>query len=647
MKYFVLLWLSCAAWGQSTTDVKTADQQQPASDPQPAADQPPPDPWFTGSVDVGYRWRTDIGGNENVYRSMVDLGSGPKLFGGNITILDPKHRWFDRLDVTASNWGDEPYTSLTVAISKRHWYDFRSSYRNLAYFNNLPTFANPTGTASQQTFDTRSRLNSFDLTLLPGNWIVPYFSYDRASGYGTGVNTFVAGLNESPVPFQSNFFQNNMRAGVRLEQNRYHATVEVGGTTYRDDQAMYQAGTPLPLTSLTQAYGVRGDSVYVKFIGSADLASWVTLSGEYLYTQPENDTNYQQFNTGNFTSAFPFIAYTSQQYLLQSAAKVPHTTGDAAAEFRLHRRVRLITGWAADRVRVSGNSTGQDRLSTTSASQLLAIADSSQLNNNDNHLDGSLVWDALSHLTLRGGYRYEWGEFSTFVLPPEGLASVDMAAFRRHVGKGGFSYRPGTKFSLIADMEVAGTKAVYFRTSPYHYQKERFQASYLAAQRLTVTASFSAIGNHNPTPNIDYSYFGWQASAALLWNMTGTHAIDFQGAYTRSSFRSDIKFLVPQTFQQDESRYRDYGHSIQGMFDLKVPFLGKGARLSAGGNFFISSGSRPTRYFQPTGKLIAPFYHGLAWITEWSYYGYAEPFYVYEGFRTHLVSTGIRFTKEK
>jgi hypothetical protein len=626
MKYFVLLALCSVAWGQPAP-----------ADPQ----QPPPDPWITGSVDVGYRWRTDIGGNENVYRSIVDLGSGPKLFGGDLSILDPKHRWFDRIDVTAANWGDDPYTSLTVAISKRRTYDFRSSYRNLAYFNNLPSFANPLG-ASQQTFDIRNRLSSYDLTLFPGNWLIPYFAYDRASGYGNGVTTFVSGLNAYPVPFQSNYFQNNMRAGIRLEQVRYRATVELGGTTFRDDQAMYQSGTPLPLTSLSQAYGVRGDSVYVKFIGTAEPASWVTLSGEYLYSQPKNDTNYQQFNTGNFMSISPFLAFTAQQYLVQSTAKVPHTTADAAAEFRLHRRVRLITGWAADRIRLSGESNSQNNLGGVST-QLL---DPTQLRNNDSHVDGDVIWDFMSHLTLRGGYRYEWGEFSTFFLPSTGLASVDQAAFRRNVGKAGFSYRPG-RFSVIGDAEFAGTNAAYFRTSPYRYQKGRIQASYDATQRLTLTAAFSAIGNQNPAPNIQYDYFGLQASAAVLWNMTGTHAVDFQGSYTRSTIRSDIKILVPQTLQQDESRYRDFAHSIQGMFDVAVPVLGKGARLSAGGNFFISSGSRPTRYFQPTGKLVAPFYHGLAWVTEWTYYGYAEPFYAYEGFRTHLVRTGIRFTKEK
>jgi hypothetical protein len=81
------------------------------------------------------------------------------------------------------------------------------------------------------------------------------------------------------------------------------------------------------------------------------------------------------------------------------------------------------------------------------------------------------------------------------------------------------------------------------------------------------------------------------------------------------------------------------------MFDFAIPGLGPQARISAGGNFFISSGSRPTDFFQPVGRAVVPASHGIAWVSEWTYYGYGESFYAYEGFRTHLITTGIRITR--
>src|SRR6266699_3351683 len=87
--------------------------------PVPAAES-----WLTGSFDVGYRWRTDVAGSFDTYRSMVNLGSGPKLLGTEFTITNPKHRAFDRVDVRAYSWGDDPYATLHMRAIKAKLYDF-------------------------------------------------------------------------------------------------------------------------------------------------------------------------------------------------------------------------------------------------------------------------------------------------------------------------------------------------------------------------------------------------------------------------------------------------------------------------------------------------------------------------------------------
>jgi hypothetical protein len=154
------------------------------------------------------------------------------------------------------------------------------------------------------------------------------------------------------------------------------------------------------------------------------------------------------------------------------------------------------------------------------------------------------------------------------------------------------------------------------------------------------------LNDQNPVPTVNSDFLGMQTSVSVLWNPASDKRNGFQGTYTRATVRSGITFLVPQTLQPDQSRYRDNAHVIQGMFNLvEIPRLGAHVRLSAGGSFFISSGSRPTNYFQPTGKLIAPVGRGVSWVSEWTYYGYNESFYSFEGFRTHVVTTGVRITR--
>jgi hypothetical protein len=42
---------------------------------------------LTGSLELGYRWGTGVGGSFDSYRSVVNLGAGPTLLGAELTLL--------------------------------------------------------------------------------------------------------------------------------------------------------------------------------------------------------------------------------------------------------------------------------------------------------------------------------------------------------------------------------------------------------------------------------------------------------------------------------------------------------------------------------------------------------------------------------
>ena len=68
-------------------------------------------------------------------------------------------------------------------------------------------------------------------------------------------------------------------------------------------------------------------------------------------------------------------------------------------------------------------------------------------------------------------------------------------------------------------------------------------------------------------------------------------------------------------------------------------------QLVAGGSAVITSGSRPTTYYQPVGKLTVPLTKRVGMFAEWRYYGLGETFYGYESFRAHLITAGLRYTR--
>ncbi|HME07577.1 MAG TPA: hypothetical protein VKG25_11015 [Bryobacteraceae bacterium] len=649
-------------------DQKAPDQK--ADNAQPAAPAASPVPstetWLTGSIDLGYRWVTNVDGSFNTYRSLVNLGEGPKLLGTEFTIADPKHRLFDRIDVRAYNFGGDPYETLHLDARKSKLYNFSADYRDIAYFNFLPSYADPLLSRgivlNEQSFDTHRHFASFQLDLLPGNWFVPYFAYDRDSSSGSGASVFVTDANQFPIPSNLRDSTNLYRGGVHFELRRFHVTLEEGGTTFKDDQSLFQApgsvnygnvatptfGQTTDLTALLAATGVRGTSTYSKGLLTANIMPWLDIYGQFLYSEPNTNVTYSQADTGNLFLQSQLLFFTGQQYLLSATAKLPHTSASFGAEIRPLHRLRIVESWMTDRLHNAGSAFSNQTLTSLGVSEQTAALLASSLVTNYNQEQIEAFFDVTPKLVVHGGYRYVWGDSADGVLPAAGLVSSDQATLRRNVGLGGVTFRPSEKLSLTGEVEGASSGHSYFRTSLYNYQKVRAQARYHLLTSLDLSADFTFLNNQNPTPGVKYDYRAQQESLSLFWAPAGGKVFDIQGSYTRSSLRSDIGYLDPGTLTPLTSLYRDNAHTATALFNIKLPRVSKSGlapKLTAGGSFFTSSGSRPTSYYQPIATLWAPINKHVSWFTEWRYYGYGEAFYLFEGFHTHVVTTGLRFTR--
>jgi hypothetical protein len=652
--------------------------QQPAAEPPPsptpaasptpatsptAAAPPEPAPaaetWITGSLDLGYRF-TSVGGDNEVYRSVVNLGQGPRLLGLDFTIVDPKKRLFDRLDVRANNWGGDPYNTVHVNASKLGIYDFNFDYRDIAYFNMLPSFADPlfgTGIVlDEDSYFSRRRMSDFQLDLLPGHRIIPYLAYGRDSGEGTGITTFVSDVNEYPVADQAFDKTDNFRGGIRLEFNNFHVTLEQGGTTLRDNQQAYDStvnygnnyqpyfGQTLDLTNLAQAYGIRGSSVYTRVLFTANPHSWLDLYGQFLYSQADTSVNYTQFDTGNLVLESAILFYTGEQALGFAEGKQPHTAGSLGFELRPVKRVRILGSWMTDRMHTAAAGLVTDMiLQPLSLAQTTLMTLDSLLSVNYNQEEVDVLLDATRKLTLRGGYRYVWGDAQTgsMLIAGPGQESSDL---RQQIGIAGATFRATQKLSLNVDFEGAVSDHAYFRTSLYNYQKMRARARYQVAHTLALQASFSLLNNQNPTAGINYNFLSRQNSVSAVW--TPSKRVSILGEYTRSTLYSNIGYLEPEYLSPETSLYRDNAHNASALVDLALPGYAKLAPyLAFGGSLFLSSGSRPTTYYQPLARLSLPLHKGLVWKSEYRYYGYGETFYEYEGFRAHILQTGLTISR--
>jgi len=640
---------------------------------------PSGEPAVSGYIDLGYRWQTGVFGSLPTYRSIVDLGSGPKLLGADFTILNsglpPGIRFFDRMNVRLTDIGDEPYETYHLDISKSKLYNFTGDYRNIAYYNNLPAFADPLFGSGlildEQAMDIHKRLGDFRLDLFPNHTFMPYVEYDHASDYGNGIATFVANADEYPVRNLTRDADENYRAGVRMELPRWHFRLEQGGATFKDDEQLNAGGGPvnygnffspilgqtLDLTSLSEAYAIRGHSVYTDGSFSANPFSWADIYGTFLYSQPVSNVGFAGLDSGNQVLLSQILFYTGEANFITAAAKAPHTSANLGAEIRPFRRVRLLPSWFTDRMHTSGSNAGLDTLQPAGCtppqacpviSPPVSIASllSSSLVANSNEAGMRIFIDVTNKLTIHGGFKYVWGNASDVVLPVAGLAGFETGRIRRAVGMAGLAWHPLQNAWFTIDVEEGTSGSTYFRTSLYDYQKASVRGRYRLAKDLTISASGLVLNNQNPTPGVNYSFLAHTESASLQYVPGGGKIWDFEGSYTRSALYSNIFFLDPEYLVPEQSKYRDNSHTATALLNLNMKgWLGYKTRLTVGGTAYFSNGSNPTTFYQPLARMSITLHKGLAWNTEWRYYGFDEAFYVFQGFRAQMVTTGVRITR--
>jgi hypothetical protein len=614
--------------------------------------KPAGESWLEGSLELGYRWIPNISGNFDAYRSVVNLGEGLKLLDADFTLRDPKKRVFDRADVHATSWGGDPYNTLRVDIQKDAWYRLTADYRNIAYFNFLPSYADPTINQGllldQNSFDTAIRTTSVQLDLLPKKWITPYLGFGRNTDFGRGITVFHTDRNEYPVASLYSDQTDNFRGGVRMELGRYHVTLEQGGTTFKDDQGASDVtlnpgnstglflGRTLPLSALSELYRVRGDSIYSKVLLAANPYLWLSISGDFTYSRPRTDVNYTNSANGTFYLQRIFQFYSTGRDVLSGDANMPHTSGNVTVELRPFERLRIVEYWMTDRFHNASSALLAENFllggATLTDSQI--ANDRLILNYNQQEIDA--YYDLTSKLTVRGGYRYEWG--NTQVRAPILTGqNLDSANLSRNIGIAGFNYRMGQKFRVTADAEGSSSGATYFRTSLQNYEKAHVRASYDLLSNLRVAADFSLLNNSNPDPSVRLDFSNKVESASVFWTPNGAKWANVLLDYSRSAVQSSILYLVPQVLAPATSTYRENAHSFTLVTGIKW--------FSFGGSLFLSSGSRPTNYYQPLARVSIPLHKHVQWNTEWRWYSMSEAFFAFENFQSNQITTSVRFTK--
>ncbi len=190
--------------------------------------------------------------------------------------------------------------------------------------------------------------------------------------------------------------------------------------------------------------------------------------------------------------------------------------------------------------------------------------------------------------------------------------------------------RPSQKISVTGEVEGACEQRRLFPHQPLQLS-EGARAGTLSAAPVAehVRRLHAAEQSQSAAGNQLRLSVASGIAVAVLGSPRGGKVFDLQGSYSRSDLRSNIGYLEPEPCRRS-FRVIATTPIPPPLLDLTWPAKKRFApKLAAGGSFFISSGSRPTSYYQPVAKLWVPLGKHASWFTEWRYYGYGETFYLY------------------
>jgi hypothetical protein len=658
-----------------TDEAKKEAAAAPQATTAPAAQVSPKEGFKLGlyeghsEIEVGYRWVSDTAGNRDVYRSMVNLGDGPKLLRSRIALRSTgSGALFDKLDLSLDSWGGEPYNTMRLSFGRSDLYQFRADYRNLNYFNFLPTFANPVlGDAllgnrlllGQHSLNVTYRSTDLELRLFPNSRIRPYVGYSRSSGFGPGFTTTEFTGNEFLLSTDWRYAADDYRGGVDLTLWKLNLTLEQGYRYLRNDTAVAFSGdtagntnrpflgNPVTLDSLNRGYHDRTSMPFSKVIAKFSPFDNLRFTGRYIYSMADVDGNSAEVASGSFVTLAERLIYRAASDSFDTRAKRPDHNGAFVAEFSPFSRLTLIDQFDTRRHHVSGSALlatlflgarslagpggpARDITATDIAESFISFE---QLRN-----QAEVEFELGRGFSARGGHRYTFAETTLRDTGDDNVVERS-ADYTQNTGIAGLAFRRGRWMHLSLDYEKNDTNGVLTRTDLLDFDQVRFQWRLGPWKHISTTGRVFNLRNSNLQNDVDLR--SHNRNFAFEVNYEPTERFSLSVDYSRASIYSNIAILLPQTLELDRSLFDERTHGVGGSIGVG---LYRGSRVDFGYRGILNLGSYPLNYHQPFASITVPMQNGLAFRTYWQYFGYNEKGFSLQDHRTHLVTFSLAYS---
>lgn len=612
-------------------------------------------------IEFGYRMGSGVRGNEQMYRSQVNLYSGIRLLNSYVSLrATPGTGLFDRMDVSLNNWGD-PYNNMRFSMGRMDLYDFRASYRNLTYYNYVSTLDNPLlgqgNLLPQHMLDVNYRMSNFDLRLFPNHRIVPFVGYSRSSAVGPGLTTYGTPGNEFVLNTNWLTSTDEFRGGVQFNFSKLNLTLEQGyryskndtgassiaGTTGNEGSNAAILGNPIFLNSLNRGTHSRTKLPVTKVLAKFTPFQNLRMVGRYIYSMGDLTTESGQIATGGFVTFDPLVFATVADGM-SGRAKQPNHNGSFLVEYSPTSRVTL-----SDNVdTVDYHITGAGVLSSLylDASSLLGpggpkktVTYSDAVNNlfayNEVRNLAEMEVDVFAGIVARAGHRYSSLEITS--TDPDGSTTNNLIRNGAFVGVG---YHPAKWLRFGVDYEKTKTNMPMTRNDLFKYDQVNIDWRVGAWKGLSFNGKVGIKRNSNDAADIGLKAHDESYSGTITFEPN--ERLSMSADFSRTNLFSDLLIVLPQNLKTAREIFDQRVGGIGGRMGFT---LFKGIKTEFGYRGMINKGSYPLEFHQPFASLLIPIGGGLAFKPSWQYFGYHQNQFGFENYQTHLVTFALVFTR--
>jgi|GEM_PF-772347 len=625
----------------------------------------------TGTIEIGGRFR-DVDGNRDVYRSVVNLGSGLRLMNlsSELRSLDNTGVLFDKISVNASNWGD-PYNTAKLRVEKRGLYHFDYSYRTIDYFNFIPSFSNPLFDSGvlvgQHSFDIKRRQSDFRLDLFPNRRVKPFAGYSRNTSFGPALTTLNAGGDEFVVNRILQDEANEYYFGTEFRSSRLDIGFEQGLRFYKDDQQAFltapsQGNDPQPafrgmfpnaqqifLNFFNRDYRLRSFIPTSRFAVDLRAARWLKLTSRLSYSETDVTFDRSQIFTGNtfiLNSLFRYVG--SDGELSRSVVGRPNTVSDTTATVQPIKRLKFTETLRFNQFDIAGASVltttlalGLDPFFGPPPSPAFRSVDlfdrrttyKSYLNQVE------VSYSLTDRMNVRAGYRYTMREVLRRIGANNDIV-LEPTEQRTDTFLSSFSYRPSRGSRFFAEYENGAYENIFTGTEPIDYQRLRIRGQHSIGSWLILAGSYLLQDSANPNRLFVNDVNNRGVSASVTWVPSERFNLDLN--YSLTDVDATINIVGQSTGGRVRTFFIANDNFIQTNLNVSLT-----SRLGAalGYSLVSTSGTFPINYHQPRLHLSYRFWRGVSWNIGWQYYRYDEKVTTrVQDYRANLLSTSMKFS---